>query len=619
MSSVAQDLLVVAASNAVVASLLALMAWLLLARGKHRVAHFVCVVALIKLVTPPLVRLPVAASPEPPVWNADAWLAAVLADGESTSAATGWRWPVLLAAAALLGSCLLAARAALRTRRFRRLLRVANQPPRWLAARAHTLARRMQLRRCPELLVVPARISPMLCVLGRRAHILLPRALLTAPAPELDALVAHELAHAGRRDHWVRALELLATVLYWWLPTAWILRRTLRAAEERCCDECVMAAIPGGSRDYANALLATLDLLAGATRGMPPVACGAGPFTDMKTRLTMIMTAAPTRPMSWILRLTLCAGAALVLPLAPTLAQEPQEAISREELRAARKEIRKLREEMEALRAELSRMAGSDHRESGEKLHERALDKAQLQHEHVRDLIEKLHGEERELDVAGKDKIKKAIAEKLHNETLDKLRLDHYQVRNLLDRLHGDERELDAADKNKSRKALLEKLHEDLLEKAQPDHDHVRSLFEKLHGHEAELDDADKAKMKRSLFEKLHEDLLEKGRLDHDHVRSLFEKLHGHETELDDTDKAKTKRNLLEKLHSDLLDKAQLDHDHVRTLFEKLHGEERAFNAADWDKIMKGISEKLDAAREGKERKRVRVEDAEDEARDLLR
>ena len=66
MSALAQDLVDVALANALVASLLALVAWFLLARGKHRVAHFVCVVALIKLVTPPLVRLPVISSPEPP-------------------------------------------------------------------------------------------------------------------------------------------------------------------------------------------------------------------------------------------------------------------------------------------------------------------------------------------------------------------------------------------------------------------------------------------------------------------------------------------------------------------------------------------------------------------------
>ena len=602
MSAFAQDLLVVALANALVASLLALVAWVLLARGKHRVAHFVCVVALVKLVTPPLVRLPVVASPEQTAWTAEAWLAAVLADGESTSAANAWNWPALLVAAALLGSCLLGARAALRTRRFRRLLHVASQPPRWLAERAHTLARRMQLRRCPQLLVVPARISPMLCVLGRRAHILLPRALLTGPVPELDALVAHELAHAGRRDHWVRALELLATILYWWLPTTWFLRRTLRAAEERCCDECVMAAIPGGSRDYANALLATLDLLAGATRGMPPVACGAGPFTDMKTRLTMIMTAAPTRPMSWIRRSALCAGAALVLPIAPMLAQgEGQEAVSREEMRAARREIRKLREEIEALRAELSRMPGAERKELGDKPHQRALEKARLQHEHFRGLFEMLHGEERELDAADKDRSKKALFEKLHHDLLGQGEAGHGHVRELIERLHGEKAELDATDDYRTKKALFEKLHDNLLEKAEVDHGHVRELVERLHGEKAELDATDVYRTKKALFEKLHENFLEKAEVDHGHVRELIERLHGEKAELDAADNYKTKKALFEKLHRDLLEKAQVDGDHFRVLFERA-----------------GKARENDAMRRSKEPKRVRVE-AEEEVRNLPR
>jgi beta-lactamase regulating signal transducer with metallopeptidase domain len=65
--------------------------------------------------------------------------------------------------------------------------------------------------------------------------LLLPRDLLDELTPdERDALLAHELAHVRRRDHWVRLLELAATALFWWYPVAWWARAALRRAEERC-------------------------------------------------------------------------------------------------------------------------------------------------------------------------------------------------------------------------------------------------------------------------------------------------------------------------------------------------------------------------------------------------
>ena len=53
---------------------------------------------------------------------------------------------------------------------------------------------------------------------------------------EQDAVLAHELAHLKRRDHWVRRLEAIVLGLYWWYPGAWWARRQLERAEEECCD-----------------------------------------------------------------------------------------------------------------------------------------------------------------------------------------------------------------------------------------------------------------------------------------------------------------------------------------------------------------------------------------------
>ena len=39
------------------------------------------------------------------------------------------------------------------------------------------------------------------------------------------AVMAHELAHVKRRDHWVAWFEIVATSLLWWNPLVWFVRR----------------------------------------------------------------------------------------------------------------------------------------------------------------------------------------------------------------------------------------------------------------------------------------------------------------------------------------------------------------------------------------------------------
>jgi hypothetical protein len=111
---------------------------------------------------------------------------------------------------------------------------------------------------------------------GRGAVVLLPRDLLPRLSPEaLDTLLAHELAHFLRRDHWVRVLEFAATGLYWWHPAVWLARTGLEAAEEECCDAWVVGGLAASPRLYAEALLATVDFEAELRRPrLPSGACG---------------------------------------------------------------------------------------------------------------------------------------------------------------------------------------------------------------------------------------------------------------------------------------------------------------------------------------------------------
>ena len=95
-------------------------------------------------------------------------------------------------------------------------------------------------------------------------------------ADQRDALLAHELAHVGRRDHWVRWAELVAVCLYWWYPLAWWARRRLQAHEEECCDAWVAAEL--SPRAYATAILETIDFLSGAAVPAMTSAAGGAPL-----------------------------------------------------------------------------------------------------------------------------------------------------------------------------------------------------------------------------------------------------------------------------------------------------------------------------------------------------
>jgi beta-lactamase regulating signal transducer with metallopeptidase domain len=223
----------------------------------------------------------------------------------------------------LAGSALWAAWVAIHLARFRRLLRLARHASQPLREEAEALARRMGLRRCPEVWLVPGAVSPMVWGLGRRPCLLFPSGLLG----RLDdagraALLAHELAHVRRRDHWVRLLELAATGLYWWLPVLWWTRRELHEAEEQCCDAWAVWAVGGDGLPYAQALLQVVAFVSHARLPLPAGASGVGQVSHLKRRLAMIVQGKTSRSLSWA-GLGAVLGLGLLLPLFPVRGQAP--------------------------------------------------------------------------------------------------------------------------------------------------------------------------------------------------------------------------------------------------------------------------------------------------------
>src|SRR5437870_263431 len=88
-----------------------------------------------------------------------------------------------------------------------------------------------------------------------RPVILLPASALTGLTPlQLDALLAHELAHVRRYDYLVNLLQSAVETLLFYHPAVWWVSQQVRDEREHCCDDLAVA-VCGDPHFYARALL----------------------------------------------------------------------------------------------------------------------------------------------------------------------------------------------------------------------------------------------------------------------------------------------------------------------------------------------------------------------------
>ena len=122
-----------------------------------------------------------------------------------------------------------------------------------LAALGAAIQRRMGLNRiiryCESLeLEAPAVIGWF------RPVVLLPISALTGFSQEqLQAVIAHELAHIKRFDGFVNLFQVVVESLLFYHPAVWWLNRRIRAERENCCDDAAIA-LCGNPLEYARAL-----------------------------------------------------------------------------------------------------------------------------------------------------------------------------------------------------------------------------------------------------------------------------------------------------------------------------------------------------------------------------
>jgi beta-lactamase regulating signal transducer with metallopeptidase domain len=89
---------------------------------------------------------------------------------------------------------------------------------------------------------------------GIRPIVLLPISALTGLSDsQIEAVVAHELAHIQRLDYFVNLFQVFAETVLFYHPAIWWVNKRIRVERENCCDDTAIA-VCGNRLEYVRAL-----------------------------------------------------------------------------------------------------------------------------------------------------------------------------------------------------------------------------------------------------------------------------------------------------------------------------------------------------------------------------
>ena len=191
----------------------------------------------------------------------------------------------------LLGVMLVGGRLVLELRKTNALARSGTGDPRWRDA-ARRMAGRMGVSNVARVRFTEGVDCPAL-VGWRWPAILVPHSARGLADQDMDAVLAHELAHVRRHDYLVNLLQGIAEAILFLNPAVWWISAQIREERECACDQSAIATTEAPGR-YLN----TLVLL---ESGRPPtrraVALNAGPLLRRARRVHE--TARDRRTVAW--------------------------------------------------------------------------------------------------------------------------------------------------------------------------------------------------------------------------------------------------------------------------------------------------------------------------------
>jgi uncharacterized protein (TIGR03435 family) len=182
--------------------------------------------------------------------------------------------------------------------------------------RLHQLAERIGVS--PYISFRMSTRTPVPCVIGwLRPVILLPVGMLAGlPADQVEAVLAHEIAHIRRHDYLVNLLQRLAEAILFYHPAVWWISREIRREREHCCDD-IAVSLTGDPILYAEAL-ADLETSRTSSRHTALAATNG----SLPARLSRLLGISPPRANSAELPAIGVAAALILMIGAVVLAQQ---------------------------------------------------------------------------------------------------------------------------------------------------------------------------------------------------------------------------------------------------------------------------------------------------------
>ncbi|MFK7740072.1 MAG: M56 family metallopeptidase [Planctomycetota bacterium] len=174
-------------------------------------------------------------------------------------------WTEWLAPAWAISALLLLVAIGIRSLRSgRRLLAGTRPAPQWLRHEVEQLAAHIGVK-TPRLCDAPNEDTPYVVAWPRTVLVLPADALARCDNDARAAVLAHELAHLYRRDHWLLRIDLLLKAALFWHPLFWLARARMQLWAELACDAVAVRTVPGSSLAYATLLVDAVAEASAAT------------------------------------------------------------------------------------------------------------------------------------------------------------------------------------------------------------------------------------------------------------------------------------------------------------------------------------------------------------------
>ena len=142
-----------------------------------------------------------------------------------------------------------------------------------------------------------ARIAVPMVVGIMKPILLLPIGLATnLTSREIEAVLAHELAHIKRHDYAVNLLQSVVEVLYFFHPALWWLSARVREEREHCCDDLAVHVCGGDGRILAQALARVEELRLIQVNQTPVLAMAFASKRQQLLHRVKRVLGVPTRP-----------------------------------------------------------------------------------------------------------------------------------------------------------------------------------------------------------------------------------------------------------------------------------------------------------------------------------